>query len=126
MTKAVPGSNVVVLGASTKEERYSNKAVVMLTEYKYKPIPVHPSGIAVHGLTTAKTLGDISEQVDTLSMYIGPAISSKAYESIKTLAPRRIIFNPGSENEELAQKLTADGIEVITACTLVMLRTELF
>lgn len=126
MTKADPGSNVVVLGASTKEERYSNKAVLMLAEYGHKPIPVHPSGQAVHGRETVKTLGEIGETVDTLSMYISPAISSKAYESIKELAPRRVVFNPGSENEELSAKLAADGIEVVNACTLVMLRTELF
>lgn len=126
MTKAEPGSKVVVLGASTKEERYSNKAVLMLAEYGHEPIPVHPSGQAVHGRETVKTLGEIDGSVDTLSMYIGPAISSNAYESIKELAPRRVVFNPGSENEELSARLAADGIEVVNACTLVMLRTELF
>ena len=126
MTKATPGSNVAVLGASTKEERYSNKAVKMLAEHGHNPIPVHPSGQSVHGRETVKTLGDITDRIDTLSMYIGPAISSKAYDSIKALGPRRVVFNPGSENEELAEKLKADGIEVVNACTLVMLRTDLF
>lgn len=126
MAKADPKSNVAVLGASAKEDRYSNKAVKMLAEYGHNPIPVHPSGQEVHGRQTVKSLGDIADKVDTLSMYISPAISSKAYESIKLLAPRRVVFNPGSENEELSAKLSADGIEVLNACTLVMLRTELF
>lgn len=126
MTKAAPESNVAVLGASTKEDRYSNKAVKMLAEHGHNPIPVHPSGREVHGRQTVKSLGDIAEKVDTLSMYIGPAISSGAYESIKLLAPRRVVFNPGSENEELSAKLAADGIEVVNACTLVMLQSGLF
>ena len=126
MTKAAPGSNVAVLGASTKEDRYSNRAVRMLAEHGHNPIPVHPSGMSVHGRTTYKALGEIPEKIDTLSMYIGPAISSEAYDSIKMLAPRRVIFNPGSENEELAGRLEADGIEVVIACTLVMLQSGLF
>jgi hypothetical protein len=126
MTCAKAGSTVAVLGASTKEERYSNKAVKMLLEHKHCPIPVHPSGIEVHGLKTKKSLGEISESVDTLTMYIGPKLSSGAYDSIIALKPRRVIFNPGSENDELAAKLETAGIEVVIACTLVMLTTGLY
>lgn len=126
MTSAKPGSQVVVLGASTKEERYSNKAVKMLLEHEHVPIPVHPSGAEVHGLETKKSLAEITEPIDTLTMYIGPKLSSGLFASIIDLKPRRVIFNPGSENEELATKLEAEGIEIVTACTLVMLTTGLF
>ena len=126
MTRAVAGSNVAVLGASPKEERYSNKAVKMLLEHGHHPIPVHPAGHVVHGITARKSLGDIDQKVDTLTMYVGPNISSGALEAILQLKPRRVIFNPGAENEELAKKLEEAGIEVVRACTLVMLRTEQF
>ena len=126
MTCASPGSQVAVLGASTKEERYSNKAVKMLLEKGHCPIPVHPSGMSVHGLDTLKSLSEISTPIDTLTMYIGPKLSSSAYDSIVALKPRRVIFNPGSENDELAAKLEADGIEVVIACTLVMLTTGVY
>lgn len=124
--RAEPHSNVAVLGASTNEERYSNQAVKMLKEYDHVAIPVHPKGHVVHGLEARKSLGEISEKIDTLSMYVGPKISSGEADNIIKLGPRRIVFNPGSENSELAEKLKAAGIEVIEACTLVMLRTEQF
>ncbi|MGD8922252.1 MAG: CoA-binding protein [Candidatus Zixiibacteriota bacterium] len=126
MTRAVAGSNVAVLGASPKEERYSNKAVKMLLEHGHHPIPVHPAGHVVHGITAQKSLGDIDRKIDTLTMYVGPNISSGALDAILQLKPRRVIFNPGAENEELATKLEEAGIEVVRACTLVMLRTEQF
>jgi hypothetical protein len=126
MQRAEAGSKVAVLGASTKEERYSNRAVKMLVEHGHVPIPVHPSGEAVHGVTTRKSLDDITESIDTLTVYVSPNISSRALDSILKLKPRRVIFNPGAENEELAAKLEVAGVEVLRACTLVMLRTEQF
>lgn len=126
MNRAEEGSRVAVLGASTKEERYSNKAVKMLLEHGHHPIPVHPAGHTVHDIAGLKSLDDIKTPVDTLTMYVGPNISSKALDAILRLKPRRVIFNPGSENEELAVKLEAAGIEVVRACTLVLLRTDQF
>jgi hypothetical protein len=126
MTRAKSHSRVAVLGASPKEDRFSFKAVKMLKEYGHSPIPVHPAGHTVDGTPGLKSLDDIREPVDTLTMYVGPDISNGELERILRLKPRRIIFNPGSENEPLAEKLEAAGIEVVRACTLVMLRTEQF
>lgn len=126
MTKAPEHSRVAVLGASPKEDRFSFKAVHMLKEHGHQPIPVHPAGHVVDGITSVKTLDDVQGPVDTLTMYVGPAISNDEYERILKLKPRRVIFNPGSENEELAEKLEAAGIEIVHACTLVMLRSAQF
>ena len=126
MTRAENGATVAVLGASPKEERYSNKAVKMLKEHGFHPIPVHPAGHVVDGDTARKNLDEIDSQVDTLTMYVGPKISDDELERILRLKPRRIIFNPGAENESLAKKLEDEGIEVVRACTLVMLRSEQF
>jgi uncharacterized protein len=126
MPKAAEHSRVAVLGASPKEDRYSFKAIQMLKEYGHQPIPVHPSGHVVDGQVSLKSLDEITEPVDTLTMYVGPEISNGELERILKLKPRRVIFNPGAENYELAPKLQAAGIEVVQACTLVMLRTEQF
>lgn len=126
MQKAVENSNVAVLGASPKEERYSFKAVRMLKEYSYIPIPVHPAGHAVDGVDGLKSLSDINVEVDTLTVYVNSSISAQAYDEIIKLKPRRVIFNPGAENKELADRLNTNGIETIEACTLVMLRTKQF
>ncbi|MEA1979841.1 MAG: CoA-binding protein [candidate division Zixibacteria bacterium] len=126
MQKAAENSNVAVLGASPKEDRYSFKAVKMLKENGHKPIPIHPAGHTVDGVDGLKSLSDITVNVDTLTVYVNSSISAQAYDEIIKLKPRRVIFNPGAENKELADKLNIDGIETIEACTLVMLRTKQF
>jgi len=126
MPKATAGARVAVLGASTKEERYSFKAVQMLKEHGFSPVPVHPAGHVVNNLQAVKSLDDIDERIDTLTLYVGEKISSQQFDKIVKLKPRRVIFNPGAENKELAGKLREHGIEVVEACTLVMLRTEQF
>ena len=98
----------------------------MLKEFGHTPIPVHPAGHTVDGVAGLKSLDDIKQSVDTLTMYVGPDISDGEYERIIRLKPRRVIFNPGAENENLAEKLHAAGMEVVRACTLVMLKTNLF
>lgn len=126
MIRAKSHSRVAVLGASPKEDRFSFKAVKLLKEHGHSPIPVHPAGHTVDGTPGLKSLDEIREPVDTLTMYVGPDISNGELDRILRLKPRRVIFNPGSENEPLAAKLEAAGIEVVRACTLVMLRTEQF
>ena len=126
MTNADPGSRVAVLGASTNEERYSFKAVRMLKEHAFNPVPVHPAGHTVDGVPGVKSLADIADPVDTVTVYVNPKLSSGEKERIVKLAPRRVIFNPGAENEPLATELEQTGFEVVRACTLVMLRTGQF
>ena len=126
MSLAAPGSKVAVLGASPKEERYSFKACVMLKEHGFDPIPVHPAGHIVEGVAATKSLSDIDYSIDTLSMYINAKLSAPLTDEIIALKPRRVVFNPGSESEQLAAKLQEPGIETIEACTLVMLRTSQF
>lgn len=121
MSKANPGTYAAVLGASPDEERFSFKAVRLLKEHGYKPIPVHPKGHTVDGLEGVKSLNDISENVDTVTMYVGSKISDNELDNILNLKPRRVIFNPGAENKNLADKLRENGIEVIEKCTLIML-----
>jgi predicted CoA-binding protein len=117
---------VVVLGASPKPERYSNQAVGMLVEYGYTVIPVNPSGINILNLTTVKKLEDIKVPVGTLTVYVGAKISSGLQEAIVLLKPERVIFNPGAENPELEKMLAVNKINIVHACTLVLLRTEQF
>lgn len=124
MTKAPAASKAAVLGASPREDRYSFKAVRMLKEHGFKPIPVHPAGHTVDGIDGFKSLNEITEPIDTLTVYINAGASSAELENILRLKPRRVIFNPGAENSALAKQLQKAGIEVVEACTLVMLRTE--
>jgi predicted CoA-binding protein len=126
MTNAAAGSKVAVLGASPNEERYSFKAVRMLKEHGHQPIPVHPKGHTVDGVEGVTGLSAVSGPIDTLTMYVSAKISNGEFDNIVQLNPRRVVFNPGSENQDLADKLINAGMEVVQACTLVMLRTNQF
>lgn len=120
---------VAVLGASANENRYSYQAIKLLQECGHRPIPVSPKEDAILGHKVYKDLKELKEAglvVDTLTMYVNEERSNKMSEEILALHPKRVIFNPGSENRALTQKLRASGIEVEEACTLVLLRTQQF
>jgi predicted CoA-binding protein len=117
---------VAVLGASPKPERYSNKAVRLLLEHGHRVIPVHPAIEEIEQLPVVRALGHIEDPVDTLTVYLSPAISTPLQADLLKLKPARVIFNPGTENPELKQALERDGIAVEEACTLVLLNTGQF
>jgi predicted CoA-binding protein len=117
---------VAVLGASPKPERYSNRAIRMLGEYGHRVIPVNPAQATIEGLPVSAHVEDIREPVDTVTVYVSPAHSDPLLPGLLALKPKRVIFNPGAENPKLEQTLEQAGIEVIEACTLVMLRTRQF
>lgn len=115
----------LVLGASEREDRYANKAVRLLREYDHEVVAV--------GRSTG-SIGDVSIQtgqpavsgVDTVTLYIGPHFQPGFQDYVIGLKPRRVIFNPGTENPEFQQALEAAGIQPVEACTLVLLRTDQF
>jgi predicted CoA-binding protein len=118
--------NVAVIGASDKPDRYSYKAVMLLKEKGHIVFPVHQRIKDIEGTPVCKSIRDIKDPIDTVSMYVASDISSQLADEIIVKNPRRIIFNPGAENTEFADKAEGKGIQAINACTLVMLRTGQF
>ncbi len=117
---------VAILGASEKPERYSYKAFLMLQQYGHRPLPISPHLKVLEGVDCFASLSQIVEPVDTLTMYVGAQISKKLSSEILLMKPKRVIFNPGSENPELQTTLEKYKIQVLEACTLVLLRTNQF
>lgn len=114
----------VVLGASTNPERYSYKAVRQLKAAGHTVFPVGITSGKIEGISIISSLKDISEKIDTVTLYLSPKRQEALYEDVLALKPRRIIFNSGAENlffENLAQK---NGIITENACTLVLLSTN--
>jgi len=118
--------NVAVIGASDDLERYSYLAVKLLSEKGHTVFPVHPSLKDIAGLKVYASIGDVPETIDTVSLYVSPQISSRIAADILRKAPRRIIFNPDAENPALEKAATNQGIHVLRACTLTMLKTNQF
>jgi predicted CoA-binding protein len=118
--------HVAVLGASPKPARYANQAIRLLREYGHDVTPVHPKFETIEGLDVAHRLADITRPVDTLTLYVGPAILEGQADAVVALRPGRVIFNPGTESPAVQRRLDEAGIEWLEACTLVMLRTGQF
>ena len=117
------GKLTAVLGASNNPERYSNKAIRMLIEHGHEVVPVNPAQKQIEGLTVAPGLRDITRPIDTITVYLNPATVEKTVPEIIAAKPHRVIFNPGAESAVAEKQLTAAGIEVENACTLVLLST---
>lgn len=115
-----------ILGASDKPERFAYKAMKRLESAGHETYLVNPNLEEVEGAKVFPALGDVPEKVDTLAMYVGAGISSKLENDILKLSPRRVIFNPGAENRELASRLDRQGIKAVEGCVLVMLNTGQF
>ena len=114
--------NTLVIGASTNPARYSYLAIHSLRK----------NGHDV--LALAKRKGQVADkiiqtdfpqnqQIHTVTLYIGPKRQTEYYNSLIELNPNRVIFNPGTKNVEFMEMLETNGIEVIEACTLVLLNT---
>ncbi|MBN1159101.1 MAG: CoA-binding protein [Bacteroidales bacterium] len=116
---------VVVLGASPDHMRFSYKAVKALRNRNYQVIALgaRKGTIADVEIDTGKPLLD---DVDTVLLYINPERQKRHYEYILSLKPKRIIFNPGTQNAELAGMAERDGIQVVNQCSLVMLGADTF
>jgi predicted CoA-binding protein len=120
------GHHVVVLGASPKPTRYSNRAVRLLQQQGYRVTPIHPRCRQIEGLAVVDRLERVERPVDTLTLYLGPVRLNPLIDPILELAPRRVIFNPGSELTALEQRLDQAGIPWLHACTLVLLSIGTF
>ncbi len=117
---------VVVVGASPKPERYSNRAVRSLLEHGHEVLPVHPAASAIEGLSVFRNLTEIDGPVDAVTLYVAADRSSKLADDLIRLRPGSVIFNPGTENPALRAALEEQGIHAREACTLVLLKTGQF
>ncbi|WP_121966313.1 CoA-binding protein [Myroides sp. N17-2] len=113
----------LVIGASLNEERYSNKAIKMLREYEHQVVAYGLKEGVVVDVNILKEWKNYTD-IDTITLYLNPARQEELYEDIVKLNPRRVIFNPGTENEEFMKLLSTHHIKSEEACTLVLLRTN--
>ena len=116
--------NAAVIGASPKEERYSYKAIKMLSEKGHNPIPVAKVHKEILGKKAYPSLSEIPDKINTVTVYLGAQRQEPVIEEILKIKPKRVIFNPGAENPKAYESLKEAGIEPIEACTLVLLRTN--
>jgi hypothetical protein len=112
----------LILGASTNPSRYSNLAAHRLVAHGHPIVNVGLKSGEVAGVPIEKP-DQIHSDLDTITLYLGPHNQPQYYDYILKSKPKRIIFNPGTENPELEELAQQNGIETLEACTLVMLST---
>ena len=110
----------VVLGASPNPERYSYRAVELLVQYGYEVIPIGKQKGKIAGITIIQNTSFIIG-VHTVTLYLNSINQVDFYNYIIKLKPKRVIFNPGTENSELIDLCRKNNIEPFFECTLVML-----
>jgi uncharacterized protein len=115
-------NKTLVMGASDNPARYSNMAIRRLRQYGHEVVAIgrkktHVGDVPVEKETTGRN------DIDTITLYLNPTHQMEYYDYFLSLQPRRIIFNPGTENDELERLASENGIQCDEACTLVLLST---
>jgi predicted CoA-binding protein len=113
----------LVLGASDNPSAICFLAVNRLRSHGHPVVAIGKKNSIVADVPIEKEKRDW-ENVDTVTLYLNPAHQKQYYDYILSLKPKRIIFNPGAENDELADLAFKNGIEPVEACTLVLLSTN--
>lgn len=113
----------LILGASAKPERYAFKAITMLVDKGHSVIAIGQNQGEVAGIAI-RTKNIPLKNIDTVTLYLNPLRQRDYYNYIIETKPKRVIFNPGTENPEFYQLLKSNNIKVEEACTLVLLTTN--
>jgi hypothetical protein len=115
----------LVIGATPNPDRFAFKAVELLSHYGHEVVPlgIKKGNIGEHEIILGKPK---LKDIHTVTLYIGAENQAQFYDYIFNLKPLRIIFNPGTENEEFIISAQKHNIEIVTGCTLVMLNSGIF
>lgn len=112
----------LIIGATDNPSRYANLAAKKLVSYGHPIINIGIKAGEAAGVPIERA-DEVFEDIDTITLYVGPQNQPEYYDYIMQSKPKRIIFNPGTENPELEELAEQNGIETLEACTLVMLST---
>jgi uncharacterized protein len=112
----------LVIGASENPARYSNMAINRLKSHQHSVVAIGNKKGTVAGIPIG-TEKIHEDDIDTVTLYLNPALQKEYYDYIISLHPKRIIFNPGTENDELVELAAKNNIQPVEACTLVLLST---
>lgn len=110
---------VAIVGASASRGKYGNKAVRAYREAGWTVYPVNPNATEIEGLKVYRTLADIPDRIDRVSVYLPPALSEALLDEIEAVQPQDVFFNPGAGTPGLVRKARARGIMAHLACSIV-------
>ncbi|MFN8354990.1 MAG: CoA-binding protein [Spirosomataceae bacterium] len=111
----------LIIGASTNPTRYSFLAANRLVKHGHEIVQIGRATGQVAGEAILTGKPELPHDIDTVTLYISPQHQAEWYDYVLTLQPKRVIFNPGTENPDFENLLESHHIEALEACTLVLL-----
>ena len=117
---------VAILGASKDERRYAHQVQSLLISKGHKVIPINPKYDMIDGIACYPSLSAYTDKIDTLTVYVRPFIFLELIDEVISAALNRIIFNPGTSDSAIIEKIKDSNISFEIACTLVLLNTSQF
>lgn len=117
---------VAIIGASNKPDRYAYLVLQDLAAHGHDVVLINPALSEIEDRPVLPDLSSVAGEIDTVTLYLGPARSTAITDDLIAKKPGRVIFNPGTESPALEKSLDDAGIPWIKACTLVLLRTGQF
>jgi uncharacterized protein len=117
---------VAIIGASDKPDRFANKAMHALKEHGYDVVLVNPFKSEIEGHKCFKSIDEYDRKIDTVTLYVNPSRFHDHIEGVIKASPRRVIMNPGTEDDQHERVLVNSGIKVQKACTLILLSQNQF
>jgi len=109
---------VAIIGASSDPRKYGNKAIKAYSIIGYKVYPINPNEDEIEGIKAYKSILDIPDQIDRVTMYVPPKVGLGILEDIAKKGVKELYFNPGSENDEIVGKAKKLGLNPILACSI--------
>jgi hypothetical protein len=117
---------VAIIGATDKADRYANKAMHALQKHGHEVVLVNPFKKEIEGQECLESVTAYDGKVDTVTLYVNPKRFQDHIDAVLKIQPKRVIMNPGTEDDAHQQTLEDARIEVLRACTLVLLSTNQF
>ena len=114
----MPELSVAVVGASNDRRKHGNKAVRAYQQSGYKVFPVNPRENSVEGIRAYRSLEEIAEPIDFVSLYVPPAVGIKMLPAIASKKPQEVWLNPGSESDDLIEAAADLKLRAIVACSI--------
>lgn len=110
---------IAIIGASKDRRKYGNKAVRAFRDGGWTVYPVNPNESEIEGLTCYRSIRDVPEPLDRISLYVPPSVGAALLSDIASKHPGELFLNPGSEDDALVNRAKSLGMEPVAACSIV-------
>ncbi len=112
---------IAIIGATSRRDKFANKAVRAFTEHGDTVVPVHPAQSEVEGLRVYSSVLDAPENIDVASFYVPSNVGVRVLDECAQKGIKKIILNPGAESRELLQRAKEMNIEAVQTCSIRMI-----